>query len=272
MSLDVREVAKTLYKKDVEITEGQNPLEVLTKLQEDFVNSQKEIAESKYKYGYKNGAIESEKSFKTALGIDDDLSGAELTNLAKERYETALSSKGASAEEIKKLKDDYNAKIKSFEENRNTIENEWKEKHDVLISKIANEQRENQLNTLIASDLSNTDLNWNTDAELKSYQIGVVKDQLSKINYKQDGNVLVVVNPDGSVKTDSLGNQIRFEEEKSKILRAIVGTKSGASTPSFSASSQLSTSALKEKLNTLEKGSEEYIRVNKLYVDKLYNT
>lgn len=273
MSLDVREVAKILYKKDVEINEGENPMEVLTKLQEEFVLKQTEISESKYKHGFKNGAKESEKSFKTAFGIDDDLFGQELVDKAKERYETALTSKGANADELQKLKDDYNAKIKSFEENKNASENEWKLKYENLNSEIERAKRENKINSYIASDLTNSDYNWQSDSELKNYQISVVKEQISKLNIKEDATGIFIMNADGSLKTDSLGNVVRFEDEKNKILRAIVGNKSSNATPSFSTTgSQLSIESLKEKLDTLPKGSEEYKKVSKIYTEKLYNT
>ena len=275
---NARDFAELILKESVDIETIENPDDFMVNLVSKRIE---EVGTNKFNFGLNKGASKIEKEIKNTFAIDDDLKGNDLieaiAKLSLSADEVEKLKKSTKEETEKKLKEEFNTtlqeRISKIQKAKEEETNDYKIKYEQLAQRLEREESEKKILNLLASDLSSDDWNWGESNDVKSYRMNLVKESLSKLKTKETPTGVIVLDENGELKQDNLGNLVRFEDEKNRILEFTLGRRKGSSTPSFNATgSQLSIEALKEKLDTLPKGSEEYKKVSKIYTEKLFNT
>jgi len=275
---NARDFAELILKESVDVETIENPDDFMVNLVSKRIE---EVGTNKFNFGLNKGASKIEKEIKNTFAIDDDLKGNDLieaiAKLSLSADEVEKLKKSTKEETEKKLKEEFNTtlqeRISKIQKAKEEETNDYKIKFEQLTQRLEREETEKKILNLLASDLSSDDWNWGESNDVKSYRMNLVKESLSKLKTKDTPTGVIVLDENGELKQDNLGNLVRFEDEKNRILEFTLGRRKGSSTPSFNATgSQLSIEALKEKLDTLPKGSEEYKKVSKIYTEKLFNT
>ena len=272
MALDketLREVAEFLYKKPVDLEEGQDPMAVLGDLHKAHADALQGNGQDKYNHGFKNGAIELEKKLRGSFEVEEGLQGEDLIKYLKDSFEK----KSASKEELEKIKSDYNAKLEAIQKQKAESADEWKTKYDTLMDELAAKNKAIKFNNALNPFLADKSLNLSEDNAVNKIKIDAVKTQLSKHNLNITENGVQVLGSDGTQLLDGMGRMVTFDELAKQYLTALIGYK-GAQNPSFKSSDVMTVDALKKWLdeNGNLSNTEEYKRKRREYVNIIRKT